>query len=83
VFAFDGDEACGCLENGVRFAFETVAGGDENGAGAFEVVGCDERGVGGKGHTAAVPLPGEKQNGGDEDEHEGEAGNHRRAPWTK
>ena len=76
VFALDWGEALGCAQNGIGFAFESVACREENGARLFEIVGGDQR-AGGKGGSLPVITALEKERegceeerrGGDEEEH--------------
>ena len=76
VFALDGGEAVGRAQDGVGFAFESVACREENGTRLFEIVGGDQR-AGGKGGSLPVIAPFEKERegreqergGGDEEEH--------------
>ena len=76
VFALDWGEALGCAQNGIGFAFESIACREENGARLFEIVGGDQR-AGGKGGSLPVIAPFEKERegreqergGGDEEEH--------------
>ena len=76
AFALDRGETCGCAQDGVGFALESVAFREENGTRLFEIVGGDQC-AGGKGGSLPVIAPFEKERegreqergGGDEEEH--------------